>query len=156
MFICRAILKYGMSKFSLGIVEYCEPEKCLEREDFYISSCKPQYNILLKAGSILGYTHSLETRNKMSISQKAFDRTGENNPMYGVPVSEETRAKILEKQKHKCQRIEVLDLYSNETISYYSIREASRVLGIRQNSISMYFIQNQKSPYKGRYIFKKI
>lgn len=154
MYIYRAILKHGMSKFSLA--EYCEPEKCIEREDFYISSFKPQYNILLKAGSSLGFIHSLETRKKMSISQKAFDRTGEKNPMYGVPVSEETRVKLLEKQKDRCQKIEVLDLESNETISYYSIREAARVLGIKQNRITMYFLQNQKSPYKGRYIFKKI
>lgn len=48
-----------MSNFSLEIVEYCEPEQCLEREDFSITYFKPEYNILLKAGSSKGYTHSL-------------------------------------------------------------------------------------------------
>lgn len=33
--IYNAILKYGHSKFSLTILEYCEPSKCLEREGFY-------------------------------------------------------------------------------------------------------------------------
>ena len=156
MYICRAILKYGLANFSLEVVEYCEPEQCLEREDFYISSLKPEYNILLKAGSSLGYKHRLETRKSMSVSQKAVDRTGENNPSFGVTVSEETRAKLFASQKDKCQKIEVFDLDLNETTSYDSIRAAAKALDIKQSRVTMYFSQNQKSPYKGRYIFKKI
>ena len=49
--IYNAILKYGHSNFSLTILEYCEPEQCLEREDFYLSSEKHEYNICQKAGS---------------------------------------------------------------------------------------------------------
>lgn len=156
MYICRAILKHGLANFSLAVVEYCEPEQCLERENFYLSSLEPEYNILLKAGSSLGYKHSLETRKKMSISHKALDRTGENNPSFGVTVSEETRAKLFASQRDNCQRIEVLDLDTNETTSYDSIRAAGRALDIKQARITNYFRQNQKSPYKGRYIFKKI
>lgn len=156
MYIYRAILKHGMSNFSLAVVEYCEPEQCLEREDFYLSSLEPEYNILLKAGSSLGYKHSLETRERMSVSHKAFDRTGKNNPSFGVTVSEEIRAKLFASQKNKCQRIEVLDLDTNETTSYDSVRAAGRALDIKQSRITTYFSQNQKKPYKGRYIFKKI
>jgi hypothetical protein len=36
--IYRAILKNGYSNFELTILEYCEPEQCFEREDFYLSS----------------------------------------------------------------------------------------------------------------------
>jgi group I intron endonuclease len=49
--IFNAILKYGRDNFSLTILEYCEPEKCVEREDFYLLSENPEYNILEKAGS---------------------------------------------------------------------------------------------------------
>jgi group I intron endonuclease len=39
MFICRALLKRGYSDFSslaspAEILEYCEPEQCIDREDF--------------------------------------------------------------------------------------------------------------------------
>jgi len=34
--LCSAILKHGRSNFSLEIIEYCEPDKCLEREGFYL------------------------------------------------------------------------------------------------------------------------
>jgi len=53
-YIYNAILKYGHSNFSLTILEYCSPDKCLEREDFYLCSLPHEYNILEKAGSRLG------------------------------------------------------------------------------------------------------
>ena len=34
MRICTALLKYGYSLFCLEIIEYCEPEKCIEREGY--------------------------------------------------------------------------------------------------------------------------
>jgi group I intron endonuclease len=49
--IYSAILKHGLSNFSISILEYCEPGKCLEREDDYLKLLKPAYNILPKAGS---------------------------------------------------------------------------------------------------------
>nr|YP_010836040.1 hypothetical protein QLP54_mgp26 [Phyllosticta yuccae]WGC90056.1 hypothetical protein [Phyllosticta yuccae] len=156
LYICRNLLKYGMSNFSLAIVEYCDPEKCLEREDFYISSFNPEYNILKKAGSSTGYIHRLETRKKMSVSHKALDWTGESNPNYGKTVSEETRAILFAQKKNKCQIIEVMDLETNKTTIYDSIRAAGRALNINQSRITTYFSKNQKGPFLKRYIFKKI
>jgi group I intron endonuclease len=49
--IYNALLKYGHSNFSLTILEYCDKEKCIEREDYFMSSLPHEYNILEKAGS---------------------------------------------------------------------------------------------------------
>ena len=38
MYICRALLKHGYSNFELIILEYCYPDKCIERDNFYMSS----------------------------------------------------------------------------------------------------------------------
>ena len=92
----------------------------------------------------------------MSISHKLLDRSGINNPRFGVAISEETRAKLFLAQKDKCQRIEVLDLHTNETTVYDSIRAAGKALDIEQSRITTYFRQNQSSAYKKRYMFKKI
>jgi len=51
-------------------------EKCIEREDFYLSCFSHEYNILEKAGSTLG-----STRNN----------TGEKNPMFGKNHSDESK-----------------------------------------------------------------
>lgn len=54
------------------------------------------------------------------------------------------------------QIISVLDLLTNETTEYSSISEAAKALEIKKSRISMYLFNNQKKPYKGRYIFSKI
>ena len=47
-------------------------------------------------------------------------------------------------------------LKNNITTSYDSLSAAALALNLKQAIISMYFRQNQESPYKGRYIFKKV
>jgi group I intron endonuclease len=42
-------------------LEYCTPENTIEREQYYLTSLKPEYNILKVAGSPLGFKHSKET-----------------------------------------------------------------------------------------------
>lgn len=64
--IYMALLKYGYSSFSLEILEYCEPKKCIEREQYYLDLLKSEYNTLKNAGSLLGFKHSEETKFKIS------------------------------------------------------------------------------------------
>jgi group I intron endonuclease len=46
--------KYNEESFSFEVVEFCEKEKCIEREQFYINSLSPEYNICRTAGNTLG------------------------------------------------------------------------------------------------------
>jgi group I intron endonuclease len=63
MYICNALFKHGYSNFSLEILEYCEPYKCLEREDYYQTKLNPEYNIAKKPGAPMsGHTHSEESK----------------------------------------------------------------------------------------------
>nr|ATI20298.1 GIY-YIG endonuclease [Juglanconis sp.] len=54
------------------------------------------------------------------------------------------------------KKIEVVDLELNTVTNYTSIRAAARDLDIGFASIGTYLKRNQKSPYKGRYIFKNV
>ena len=135
MYICRALLKHGYSNFSLSILEYCEPEQCLEREDFYISCLPHEYNILPKAGSSLGSKHSEESKQKIS------------DAMVGNTNS---------KNQPNSQQIEVTDIQNDTTTSYDSMGEAAKALNLPNfNIIRNYILRNQQKPYKGRYSFKK-
>jgi group I intron endonuclease len=49
--INNALLKYGYSNFTLEILEYCDPSEAISREQYYLDSLNPEYNILLTAGS---------------------------------------------------------------------------------------------------------
>jgi hypothetical protein len=53
-------------------------------------------------------------------------------------------------------KIEVTDIELNSKTIFPSIHAAARSLNIRQSSISNYFALNQKTPFKKRYLFKKI
>jgi len=63
--IDRALLKYGFSNFSLEILEYCNEDNVLKREQYFIDLMKPEYNIVQTAGSTLGYKHTPESLAKM-------------------------------------------------------------------------------------------
>jgi len=95
MAIYRALLKYGYSKFSLTILEYCDLDVLLEREQHYIDSLKPEYNICPTAGSTLGKLHTEESKLKISTSKKDTG-VGESNSMYGKLHTEEARKMMKE------------------------------------------------------------
>ena len=44
--IYKAILKYGHSNFIFEIIEYCEPDVVLKREQYYLDNFYFSYNIL--------------------------------------------------------------------------------------------------------------
>src|SRR5437588_9124141 len=46
MQICRAMLKYVYSNFSLIILEYCDKEKGIEKEKYYINLFESEYNVI--------------------------------------------------------------------------------------------------------------
>ena len=87
MTICKALLKYGYSNFQLEILEYCEPENVLAREQQYLNHIKSEYNILRIAGSWFGHKHTEESLAKMSEAKKG------NKHRLGKTHSEESNKK---------------------------------------------------------------
>ena len=59
--IYTSLLKYGYSNFSLHRLEYCNKDETIKKEQHYINLLEPEYNILKKAGSLLGFIHSDKT-----------------------------------------------------------------------------------------------
>ena len=164
--IYRALLKNGHANFSLTILEYCSPEQCIEKEDYYLCSLPHEYNILPKAGSWLGHKHSDETKKILSEAN-----TGNKNPNYGQNHSDETKQIISDamigntnkKGKPRAegagkpsQKIEVTDIKNNQTTTYDSVSAAAKTLNIKQSTITNYILLNQQKPYKGIYSFKKV
>ncbi len=74
--------KHGKNNFLFIIIEYCEKENLIKREQHYIDELIPEYNICKIAGSKLG--------TKMSDDQKKY--LSEINT--GKKLSEETKQKI--------------------------------------------------------------
>lgn len=52
------------------------------------------------------------------------------------------------------QRIQVINVETNDISEYLSISGAARALAIAQPSISLYIKPNRSKPFRGKYVFK--
>lgn len=92
----RSSIKHNLENFEFIILEYVEASKLIEREQFWINSLNPEYNILKIAGSLLGFKHSEETKNKYyrGKQQSKEARLKKSVALKKRPKSEEHKAKI--------------------------------------------------------------
>lgn len=122
----RAVNRHGFDRFLFQVIEYCEVDKLLEREQFHIDTQKfdTLYNLRLIAESNRGYTHTKETRRKVSAAVKAlgaafFAARAEANR--GRKNSDETRAKMAEAARKRfadpTERAKVADAQRGRTIT---------------------------------------
>ena len=158
--IYRSLVKYGYSSFSLEIIEYCEPKKCIEREQYYLDLLKPEYNILKNAGSSLGFKHSEESKiwERLKVCNanpeyKAKRLAQLKISNYSKEHKEHLkRLAIKNKGRPKTEgsgspsvSIEVLDLETGIQTIYPSISEAARAIGVTPASIFMAFKRQGES-----------
>lgn len=61
----KAYNKYGKDNFIFEILEHAVPERLIEREQHYINTLKPFYNVSPTAGSCLGKKQKPETKEKL-------------------------------------------------------------------------------------------
>lgn len=95
MTIYKAILKYGCANFKLEILEYCDPNIVLLREQYYLDLLKPEYNILSVAGYTSGYKHTAETLEKFKTREFSSETLANlTEAAKGRVLSKEVRAKI--------------------------------------------------------------
>jgi len=149
--------KYGAEYFTFSVLEYCEKERLIEREQFYIDLLKPEYNTLPIAGSCLGVKRSDETRARMSASLK------------GRVISQEAREKT---RITLTGRKDSAEVKHNKGVSHYkpvaqytedgtfikvfkSLREAAKIIGVVSSQITaccqMRFGHKTAAGYQLRY-----
>lgn len=170
--ICKALLKYGHSAFTLDVLEYCGPEEIIAREQYYIDLLQPEYNIQKVAGSSFGQKRTDETKLKISKYRS------------GRALSEETKEKIAAArlgQKHSVEsiakmknrvlsashlaklrdhlaklnnlqgtKIKIIDTVTNEITLWDSTYKAAEGIGVSQATIWRYL--KSKKVYKNRYV----
>jgi group I intron endonuclease len=168
-YIHKAILKHGYSNFCLDILEYCESNLLIEKEQFYFDILKPEYNICKVAGSTLGKKHRPETILKIKASYKYDPKiiakiklTKQNNPL-----NPEIKAKIsaaLKGRKHSTEAISKLrlkastivfatNIKNNLIVQYSSIIDAATNLNVCTKTIHNY--ANTGKVLKDIYLIKK-
>lgn len=136
--LIRAINKYKEENFKLEIIEECLPEKLLTREQYYLDTLLPKYNVAKIAGSNLGIKRSNSVKQAKSIQQKKnwenLDyrekhlkslsnnwKAGESHRMTKLSELEVIKIKIKLNEGYKPK--EVSNLLG---LSYHSIKDISR------------------------------
>lgn len=109
-----AWLKYGESGLVLTVLEACKTTELLAREQFYLDTLQPVYNIAKDAVSPMrGLKHTEEAKRKMS-------QPGSLNPFYGRTLSSEHRA-VLDRTgtRHKPETLEKYKKRKGENNAFY-------------------------------------
>lgn len=132
--------KYGEGAFLFSIVEeVLDKEKLIEREQYYIDTLNPRYNICRIAGSALGYKHTNVARLNMSLAHKGIKLKPESIAKRTASVLGSKRSQISIDKMRKtscCKIILQYDLNNNFIKEWDSMTGISRELGISQSNIS--------------------
>ena len=140
--IYNSLLKHGYNNFSLDILEYCESSVLIKREQYYLDTLKPKYNILKIAGSSLGYKHSSDTL--LKFKERRLSAEALINLKLAkkgiVPSSPLRRINHLLATGHITT---VINKKDNSIKVYNSIRAVSRDIGISHATILNYINTNK-------------
>jgi hypothetical protein len=134
--IYRALLKYGNSAFIFEILEHCDPNVLIEREQYYLDLLKPEYNILKAAGIRAGFVHSEAT--------KELQRAA----VLGRVLSLETKSKMSD-SNIKTHSVIVTNTTTGEMHKILTMRSAGLYLGTSHTQIGIYARNNKL--FKGIY-----
>ena len=177
----KAYIKYD-KKIILEILEVCKSEDCISREQFYIDTLKPEYNICQIAGNTFGIKPSekslLATSKKVDMfdvngnfiktfksRMEAFRETGICSSCIGQAIREKGLAqgfqfrnhgeffKLPRYEKSTSQKILQYSLDGEFIKEYPSILEASKSLSIPVGNISKHLSDETDKCYG--FIFKK-
>lgn len=150
--ISNSLLKYGYSNFSLEILEYCNKDDLIKKEQYYIDLLKPEYNILKIAGSRLGSKHSPETLLKFK-NRKLSETSLANLRKAKAGVASFSPLRKINQLLATGHITTVVNKENNSVKLYDSIRAAARDLGTSHNSL-LNCIKSNKL-YKGIYLITR-
>lgn len=164
--IYNALLKHGYSEFSLDILEYCEPNVLISREQYYINILMPEYNILKIAGSRYGTKQVESTKelirralknrifseeSKVKMQEMAKLRQGRKTSFFGRSHTVETINKI---SVNKSTLIKVTDIVTGFDKIFVGNLQAAKYLNIGESTLRRY--KKLKKHLNGRYLISNI
>jgi group I intron endonuclease len=157
-YIYNGILKYGYTNFKLEILEYCDKEFLIDKEQYYIDLLKPEYNILKKAGSRFGHKASYATKKAISIALKNRRVSNEdrfkkesfikyNNAVKIVSMNTKSKLSL----RSQGVNVKVFNKENSLVYSFPTLAIAAKCLGVHRATISK--ILNKNISYD-EYIYK--
>lgn len=146
--------------FIFGIIEEISDHKeLLIKEQFYINSLNPKYNICKIAGSPLGVKHTIEARLNMSkahlgkkLSKESIKKRTKS--VLGTKRSEEIKERMRIGSKNQSKIVLQFKLDGTFVKEWRSTSEAARILGFNQSHISACCRNDYGRKYHKNFIWK--
>lgn len=151
-YLQRAFNKYKIDNFYYEIIEVCNSENCIEKEQYWINLLKPHYNLCKKAGSSFGVICEQETKDKIRDANKLWWSKKENKEKMKIAFKKAIRKpkKIKVKKEFHGHCKKVLNLETNEI--YNSVMEASKSLNMSYTFLIFVLNGKAKSTKKIQYV----
>ena len=141
----RAWNKYGENNFKFEVVEVCDLNVLLERENFYLSK-NPEYNIVKVAKG--GDTISNNPKRDLIIEKISKSSSGKNNPNYGGKFKNDD---WLNKQKISNSKVhlKITDTLTDQVFLFLNSKDAAKHFKCSPSAIK----ENKKNKWllKSRY-----
>lgn len=173
-YLQRAWDKYSSSLFLFHVLEYCEKDELITREQFYIDLFSPEYNISPTAGNCLGVKASEETKKNISDAQKKRFSSDENRRKHSVATSNRTQSvetrkkisvaftgrKLSAEWKNNISDGKIKYMHpvlcfsqdGNFVCSYRSVADAEKATGTHRSNIRKNI--TKKTKHSGGYVWK--
>ena len=159
MLINKALLNNGYSVFRLEILEYCDKELLIDREQYYLDLLKPEYNILEFAYSNIGFKHSASTLKKMKdrirTPEHKFKLKKHLNELNSKQFTDEFKSKLSKGTANfnrwsKGKKVNFTNIETDTNLEFSSWREAAVKLKISRNTIKKFI--NTSNLFKEKYL----
>ena len=125
-----------MSEFTFQIMEHCSPDSLIEKEQFFINTINPEYNVLKFAGNRKGFMHTEATKELQRVSR------------LGIKISEETRSKMSAASARSITtRVENKD--TKQINQFTTIRGAAKFLDTSHSQLILY--SKKGKLFRGKY-----
>lgn len=162
IYLQRSWNKYGEQNFKFEIIENCKNQDLLIREQYYIDTLNPEYNICKIAGSTKGRKMSEEHKKIISnyhkgrkkskswhISRSKYIKTKEHRENQSKALKGRIPAKhTLERAVEVCSK-KVLVFFKGEFLAEYkSLIESSKQTGVHISNISK-IVNGRRKQSKG-------
>ena len=117
----KNFLKYGYHNFAIEVVKWIhEDEDIKSIEQQYCEWLKPSLN------SLWGAKHTKDSIEKMRKSQKEYWKNN-THPNKGIPLTDKHKKNLSKSMSKKC---------SVDGVTYESVKECARMLGIHKDTVS--------------------
>lgn len=166
--------KYGIADFKIEIVEVVEDKNNLiKREQYYIDTLRPYFNLSPTAGNAIGVKHSQESREKRRVQRLGFRFSEEsikkmcssqkgNKNNLGKPHSADAKLKIGTASSLRNQSVNnpaykgIVQAFKDNLLigEFLGASECSERLGVNAGCISSCLKGRRKTA--GGYTFKRI